>query len=360
MGRDQPPMTVMKSQTAELPGPPPGRRIERLPGELRYAAARRLVAAQGAAGDRAADRLIAAAPETGIDFDLAWAMIEDPGPHHPRLLRQLCLVVPGSGRTGMLFASRPGPQASCGEADEQRNDLAAVIRACAKDLPGVLGRRVALLQALPEPLERWLIESLERAGMIRVGDLAYLRRPLVLPGEPKAAERPPWPPGVVVRPVRGVGPGEPDRGALLAALDRSYEQTLDCPALCGLRETGDVLDSHRATGVFDPGLWWLVLLDGEPHGCCLLSPVPSQNSVELVYLGLSPALRGRGLAKPLLQWAIGQVRRTRLGEVTCAVDQGNGPAMRLYERLGFVPFASRVAFVLPLGARAAPGAEAAI
>ena len=55
--------------------------------------------------------------------------------------------------------------------------------------------------------------------------------------------------------------GEDDE-ALMAALERSYVDTLDCPELCGLREKRDVLDSHRSTGKFDPNLWWLVRLGG--------------------------------------------------------------------------------------------------
>ena len=39
------------------------------------------------------------------------------------------------------------------------------------------------------------------------------------------------------------------------ALDRSYVDTMDCPELCGMRATADILASHKATGEFDPSLW---------------------------------------------------------------------------------------------------------
>ena len=94
------------------------------------------------------------------------------------------------------------------------------------------------------------------------------------------------------------------RRALIEALDKSYEDTLDCPELCGVRTTEDVLASHKATGDFDPEHWWLVQLDGRPEGCVLMSRCPDQGALELVYLGLSTALRGRGLGRLLLDRAI--------------------------------------------------------
>ena len=81
------------------------------------------------------------------------------------------------------------------------------------------------------------------------------------------------------------------------ALERSYVDTLDCPELCGLRVVDDVLESHRSVGVFDPGMWWLVMAEDEPEGCMLLSACPEQNAVELVYLGISPRLRAGDWAR---------------------------------------------------------------
>ena len=121
--------------------------------------------------------------------------------------------------------------------------------------------------------------------------------------------------------------------------------TLDCPELCGLRRTDDVIASHLATGVFHPETWWLVFEDGEPEGCVLMSHCPEHDSVELVYLGLSPRLRRRGLGERLLRCAIARCARYSAASVTCAVDRRNAPAVALYERLGFRAFASRIALV---------------
>ena len=156
----------------------------------------------------------------------------------------------------------------------------------------------------------------------------------------------PWPDRVD---VRNVSAFDADRAALIEALDRSYQDTLDCPELCGLRETADVLESHRATGIFDHNLWWLATLGGRPHGCILLARAPEQRAVELVYLGISTDLRSRGLGSRLLEMALSRVVGLVDAEsIACAVDLRNEPALKLYRRFGFKEFGRRVALVRPL------------
>src|SRR5690606_19467375 len=97
------------------------------------------------------------------------------------------------------------------------------------------GRRVAIAQGLPEPAEPWATRAFLDAGFTHVGELAYLSRPL-RPAD-TAGELPPLPPGVQVRPIRTLSRGSDDRRQLAWAMERSYQGTLDCPELCGLRET---------------------------------------------------------------------------------------------------------------------------
>lgn len=264
----------------------------------------------------------------GIDLRQMWASVErESGP-----VRQVCLAVAGAGRAAMLFTSTP-------RTVPEESELAVVLeRACA-ELDGAL-----LAQTLLEPREHAAREAFVRAGFTSVGELAYLRRPRVLASERSDPSEPVWPRGVTTAPYR---PGSD--GAFIEALDRSYEATLDCPELCGLRDTRDVLDSHRATGRFDPNLWRLVLLDGVAHGALLLNPNPDQGSIELVYLGVSPALRGTGLGSALLEWGVALVRGRPEPFMTCAVDRRNEPALRLYRRLGFAEFAVRQALVRRAG-----------
>jgi ribosomal protein S18 acetylase RimI-like enzyme len=288
--------------------------------------------------------MLTAAAVHGIDLSLMWATVDRAAGGRATRARQVCLAVPGAGRTAMLILSGPAG----GDEALERAERVACIEAACRHLgcpESAPPREVRLVQALPEPPEPWAVRAFEDAGFIKVGDLAYLRRPM---WPPLVVAPPTWPAGVTVRNVERVGRGDPDRERLIAALERSYEDTLDCPELCGLRETSDILESHLATGVFDRGLWWLVLREGDPHGCVLLSRCPDQGSVELVYLGLSPQLRGQGIGSRLLEMALARVGGAPGEHITCAVDLRNGPAGRVYGRLGFSEFGRRVAMVRPL------------
>jgi ribosomal protein S18 acetylase RimI-like enzyme len=305
-------------------------RIIRVGPALRPAAADRLVASAATGMEKGrgkpGKRFLTAAAAYQIDLTHFWASVSGV---ERTAVREAALLVPGTGRTAMLFCSPPRDAAGVAE-------LAAVIdRACA----GLT--EVALAQALLEPGERAVREAALAAGFVEIGQLAYLRRPMPRVGEFSAPTS--WPAGVSVTPWR-----DGEEPELARALEASYVDTLDCPGLCGMRETRDVITSHRGTGQFDPALWWLVRRDGAPEGAMLFNPCPEPASVELVYLGISPALRGHGLGRKLMELGLSALGG-RSGEgVTCAVDRRNAPALRLYEGLGFASFGERIALVRPL------------
>lgn len=312
-------------------------RVLRIPPELRLEAAQALVgrAARAAGIDEqeAGRRFLVSTINHAIDLTHFWGSVENaPGRGELGLrVRQAALAVPskpGTGRTAMVFTSHPENEAEQGE-------VAAVIDGACAEIPGV-----RLAQGLLEQDETGALAAFRKAGFRGVGDLLYLRRAWSPPEPPDGAG---WPPGVEV--TRW---SEGDDNALALALDRSYVETLDCPELCGLRETRDVLDSHRAAGKWDPALWWLVRSAGEPAGALLLNPSPAQGHVELVYLGLAPELRGRGMARRLMQAGLAALAGRPERDVTLAVDTRNAPALRLYESLGFKAFARRTALVRPI------------
>lgn len=325
-----------------LPGAEPGP----VPARLHVAAASRLVS-QAGDPEAAGRRLIQIAPEHGIDLSLLFGIIDR---HAGReRVRQACLAVPGAGRTAMMFISEPMKGGDPGGPEAGACERAACVDAVCRHLSAHFAERVRVAQALPDPRETHVLEALSRAGFKRVGDLRYLRRPLRSRAGIDSSRT--LPPGIMVRTVRELGSAADS--LLPRALDRSYVDTLDCPELCGVRETADILASHRSTGVFCPDLWWVVFEGEEPEGCMLLSPSPEQRSVELVYLGLSPRLRGRGLGATLLGMGLSAAAERaagfgRIDDVTCAVDQRNAPAIRTYDRAGFRAFASRVALVRKL------------
>jgi ribosomal protein S18 acetylase RimI-like enzyme len=302
----------------------------RLPPEKRLEGAARLVGCPVDAG--AARRFLNAAPASGVDPSLIWGTTGANG-----RIREVCLTVIGAGRTAMMFLS--GPNGTGSNGTDRVVDRAACLRAAAEYLTRQTD--TALMQALPNPEEEWAISAFEASGMTRLAELSYLRRRFV----PADRRLPTAIDGFEVVSVESLGGLGAARDELLTVLDRSYEQTLDCPGLCGMRRTPDVLESHVAVGKFDPARWWLARRDGEPVACLLLNHCPELDAIELVYVGVAVSARGESLAHKLLCLGLAHTHGVGAREMTCAVDRANKPAMRLYDALGFETFANRIAVV---------------
>ncbi len=268
------------------------------------------------------------------------------------VVAQSCLAMINPGRTAVLLVSPGLPEGAVGTGEyaRARVERAAVIDAACRGLSqadeGGGPPRVVLGQALLETDETEMIASFEGAGFFRLADLAYMRRAVPRGAEARRSVR--IPAGIEVVTLQEAGPAGAGDELLKTALARSYEQTLDCPALCGLRALDDVLESHRAVGSYDPSLWFLAMEGGRPEGCMLLSAGASEDTVELVYLGLAPAVRGKGLGGALLAHGLASLVGRRESTLACAVDMQNAPALRLYRRSGFRRFATRVAMVRSL------------
>jgi ribosomal protein S18 acetylase RimI-like enzyme len=132
-------------------------------------------------------------------------------------------------------------------------------------------------------------------------------------------------------------------------LAATYEGTLDCPGLAIVRDPEDVLAGYRASGAFDPRYWLLVRSEDRDVGCLLLADHPRHDSMEVLYLGLIPAARGRGWGKQLArraQWLAGLAGRQRL---LLAVDAANRPATETYMAAGFQTWQRRRLYVKELG-----------
>jgi ribosomal protein S18 acetylase RimI-like enzyme len=136
---------------------------------------------------------------------------------------------------------------------------------------------------------------------------------------------------------------DPER--LKSLIQRTYERTLDCQNLEGVRSLEDVLIGYRHTGIYRPQ-WWIIAQDGQADvGCLLLADYPAHDQCELMYVGVVPEARGRRWGFQLVQyaqWLAGSAGRRRM---VLAVDDVNLPAKAMYEQAGFEPWDRRSVYV---------------
>jgi ribosomal protein S18 acetylase RimI-like enzyme len=231
----------------------------------------------------------------------------------------------GAGRCASLLAPRL-----------ERWDDETASRLIRESARGAAAEGARLIQAIAEPDDRGALgRVLERAGLERLAVLAYLRRK-VAPSE-AALEAPenlrfrrwaPW-----------------RRTRFAAVLERSYEGSLDCPAMAGLRTARDAIATHRATGLFRPGAWHLAIEGREPVGVVLVNVL--QGRGDITYLGVVPEARQRGIGRALLAQAIRDTARMHLPVLGLAVDTENTPAVRLYTAAGFEEVRRRLVWFIP-------------
>jgi len=189
--------------------------------------------------------------------------------------------------------------------------------------------------------------TLEQSGFTMMTELVYM-----------AAERSGFPRRQPEGPLEfeAFRDGQYTRFARL--VEATYQGTLDCPELDGLRVIDDVLAGYRAAGVFRPH-WWLVARQGgRDAGCLVLADHPDQGNVELLYMGLKAGLRGQGWGQQLArhaQWLAYQAGRERL---VLAADIRNWPALGVYRRAGFLAWDRRRVFWRVLADRRREGDSA--
>lgn len=124
----------------------------------------------------------------------------------------------------------------------------------------------------------------------------------------------------------------------------TYEQTLDCPQLNGLRNATDIIEGYAAQGEFSANRWFFVQQAGADVGVLILTEHPGGDTWELVYMGVVPAARGNGYGRQIVSFALAQATAGDAGRLVLAVDQTNAPAQSMYREAGFVSWDSRTVF----------------
>jgi mycothiol synthase len=247
------------------------------------------------------------------------------GAHREGRLAGAILAQAQPGRTAALWP----PRVARREPDATADQLLATAVEWLESEQDVVMAQVLMPLAARDDEAR-----LRGAGFVHLADLLYL---VSLEIEFPATD--------VSGPLEFEPCPDPNDARLARLVESSYEQTLDCPLLNGVRSIADVLDGYRGYGVFNPKLWLIARHAGRDVGCLILADHPRHGNLELVYMGVVPECRGRGWGGALsckAQWLARTLGRPRL---VLAVDAANQPAIAAYVAAGFQAWDRRRAMV---------------
>ncbi len=270
--------------------------------------------------------------------------------HQLDIHRQVLAVLEDQIVAACLWVNTPGRVASLYITDPREHPQ--VVPALSLCIAGAVHDAqtagLSLAQAIVEEQDHGSAQAYRDAGCEYLATLLYMER-----SEPWLSPRVVFPSGVSLETY-----GVENHGQFCRAIEESYVGALDCPRLTGLRSIEDVVRGHKAVGRFREDLWFLLRRDREPIGVLLLAEVEARESLEVVYLGLAPEMRGRGLGTALMQLALRQLAANSLRVCTVAVDATNTPAMALYRKMRFRKRHSRDVYIKalnPIGTAAPAG-----
>ncbi len=248
-----------------------------------------------------------------------------------------CTCIESPGRTAMLLLPAGGGANGA--------DGVALRQLVAHAIEQESSRDIRLLQALIEEDDSENRRVLEDAAFWEVAVLRYLELKL---NRGLRHPAPRVPDGLDGGELEWIHYGPETHSAFGELIRATYEDGLDCPGLSNLREMEDVIAGHKASGRFDPRRWHLLRSGGGPVGCLLMGAHALLPIQELVYMGVHPSYRGRGVGRYMLDYCLYMAHREPCQSVTLAVDSNNLPARLLYEKAGFRLTHRRRAMIRPL------------
>jgi GNAT superfamily N-acetyltransferase len=177
---------------------------------------------------------------------------------------------------------------------------------------------------LPTP-DREKSAPFAAAGFVHLTDALILHRSL--------AEAPPIRPGGIVSvacdPIR-------DRETLEGLIGEIGVGSLDCPELDVWRTPRSLLEGHRTAAGDHPAEWRLYEQSGKCVGAAFAFHDRDADCWELLFFGVVPEARGRGLGHAILQDVVARAATTA-GAIRAAVDFRNAYAISTYGRSLFLP-----------------------
>lgn len=193
---------------------------------------------------------------------------------------------------------------------------------------------IRLCQCLLSPSDEVEAEILKRHGFEWVTDMFFLAR-AASPNDVRCETNAPDQ-GLEIETYQ---PENADRFRIL--IEETYKESLDCPHLTAVRTGAEAIAGHKLSGQFDPSRWFLYREAGRDAGVMLLNAHPDQGAFELVYIGVAPAARGKGLGRRMLRDGLAQAVESGAAVVFLAVDCENHFANSLYSEFDFAELARR-------------------
>ncbi|HVT29869.1 MAG TPA: hypothetical protein VHE81_17760, partial [Lacipirellulaceae bacterium] len=178
--------------------------------------------------------------------------------------KRLCGAAWGQRQSGNIAVFWP-PQLAPGEEELTAYQLAeAAINALDET-------SIEMTQVFLSAPNRETVTVLKHVGFRHLADLLYM-----------SCESPKFP---LTAPERGELRYETyvpsQRGRLMNVIARTYEDTLDCTALNGVRDIDHVINGYQATGTFRPENWLFVRSGSQDIGVLLLADHPKGRHWEL-------------------------------------------------------------------------------
>jgi mycothiol synthase len=241
-----------------------------------------------------------------------------------------CLFSVQPGRTAFVFVSPLRRMRRLGLADVSPS-YQAVEALCR----WAFQEGCTMLQVILEPSDLERIEVCKSGGFSSLTELVYLLLPIDPANEPPAGRAN----------VTWETYTPQNQHIFKTVIAQSYQQSLDCPELEGIRDMEDILLGHQSAGEFDPKGWFLLKYQDNPAGVVLLARQRQAEAMELVYMGIVPQYRSRGLGGELLNKAIRWSRHCGARCLMLAVDSRNTPAYQLYARHGFCTLFRRAVLI---------------
>jgi ribosomal protein S18 acetylase RimI-like enzyme len=244
---------------------------------------------------------------------------------HGRLIAAI-LCQPLAGASGLLW---PVQSSSPARVDEIENRLMEGARIWLKS------QGAKMVQCLLAESEASAAPVLLRNGFRHITRLWYMRHDLDHFSQDNQQL-----PVLQLEPYSHCSPQNFER-ILLA----TYENSVDCPEITGVRSGSEIIAGHKAQGRHNPNRWWLAYAHQQPVGVLLLTEMPEGPGWDLSYLGLIREARGEGVGRSLVEHALLACRTEGASCLTLSVDGRNQAAIKLYHNRGFHAYDEREVFL---------------